>query len=291
MVEFKDLPSGLAKGQRHNTKCFAAAETDWYITWYPSGDENAKNGYCSIFLNQKQKRFQRIRCTFTLKVDNEIKSRFYSAHTFDGVNSGWGSRNFMKTEAPLNNITLGVELGFLGLPRWDLFKDVICKMERDIRVDIGETSILANSSILMCASPVFQAMLNSDNGYVESREKSIKLKDVNKEHFKEFVEFLHAGKPIELDLKEPADLKKLMSLINLGEKYQVKSLLEYLLFFVAEEPSKKDILNRLEVLSHFRRIPAFCRSGEALMVWVKENMSKTEICEIMSGFLFHKEVN
>jgi len=289
MVEFKDLPSGLPKGTRHNTKSFTAAETEWWINWFPAGDENAKNEYCSIYLVQKKIRFQRVHCNFTLKVDNRMKEELL-VHTFDGVNSRMGVRNFMKTDAPFNNIILSVEIGIVGLPRWNLFRDVISKMERDIRVDIGEISILANSSILSSSSPVFQAMLNSDNGYVESREKSIKLEDVNEEHFKELVEFLHAGKPIELDIKEPVELKKLMSLISLGEKYQVNSLLEHLLFMVADTPSNEDVLNRLKVLSHFERIPSFCRSGAALMTWVSKNLSKTEICEIMSKFLFHKEL-
>jgi len=289
MVEFKDLPSGLAKGEGHKTKCFTASETNWYIVWYPSGDRKAENGYCSIYLIQQKARFQRIIFGIRLKVGNKKKKLVWT-RTFDGVNSCLGASNFMKAGAPFNNIILYVEIGFAGFPRWNLFKDVISKMERDIRVDVGEISIQANSSILSSSSPVFQAMLNSDNGHVESRKKSIKLKDVNEEHFREFVDFLHGGKPIDLDIKDPTDLKKLMSLINLGEKYQVNTLLEYLLFMVTDVPSNTDIFYRLKVLSHFRQILAFCRSGEALMKWVNEKFSKTEVCEIMSKFLFDIEV-
>jgi len=162
-------------------------------------------------------------------------------------------------------------------------------MNRDILINVGSTSFLANSSVLRSSSPVFNAMLNSENGYIESREKCIKIDDAHKEYFKEFIDFLHLGKTTKINIEKSADLKMLVDLVTLAEKYQVTSLLEYLLCKVTDAPSKKDIFNRLKVLTLCKRICTYRESGESLMAWIEHNMNKTEIREIMSKLLFYRE--
>jgi len=287
VVRFKDLPvTGLAKGEYHTTKHFGRK---MFIRWYPSGEKTADDGYCSIFLIQEKARVERVRWSFAIEVDNKLLKKQSYIQTFNGVQSGCGEVNFWKTDAPLNGVILTVEVEKPGFQRWNLFKEIIGTMNKDIRVDVGSTSILANSSVLSVSSPVFKAMLNSENGYIEHKEKCIKIEGVHEEYFKDFIDFLHAGNITEINIKESADLKKLVALVTLGEKYQVTSLLEYLLCIVTDAPSKRDIFNRLQVVTLFKRICTYRDSGESLMGWVKENMEKTEICEIMSKFLFSKD--
>jgi len=121
---------------------------------------------------------------------------------------------------------------------------------------------------------------------IESRKKCIKIDEVHKEYFKEFIDFLHSGETTKINIEKSADLKRLVALVTLAEKYQVTSLLEYLLFKVTDAPSKKDIFNRLKVLTLCKRICTYRESGESLMAWIEHNMNKTEIREIMSKFLF-----
>merc|ERR550534_1297718 len=123
-------------------------------------------------------------------------------------------------------------------------------------------------------------MLNSDSGFIEQKEKCIKIDEVHEEYFKEFIDFLHAGKITEIDIEKSADLKKVVALVTLGEKYQVNTLLEYILYKITNAPSKKDISNRPKVLALFKRILTYRKSGESLMLWVEGNMNTREICEI-----------
>jgi len=291
IVKFKDLPvTGLAKGEWHATSSFVAGGRKKYIRWYPLGHERAEEGYCSIFLHQERAVVERVRWSFALEVDNEVKEMSFT-HTFDGVNLEWGAFNFLKAEAPLNGAILSVEFDKRGFQRWYLFKEIIGNMNKDIRLDVGSTSILANSSVLRFSSPVFKAMLNSDHGFIEQKEKCIRIEAAHEEYFKEFIDFLHAGKITEINIEKTADLKKIVALVTLGEKYQVSSLLEYLLCLLTDAPSKKDISNRLEVLALFKRIWTYRKSGESLLAWVEGNMNTKEVCEIMSKFLFSIEKN
>jgi len=291
VIKFKDLPiTGLAKGEWHPTKYFVARGRKRYIRWYPLGHERAKEGYCSIFLSQEKAAVERDQWSFELEVDNEFKVMSF-IHTFDGVNPEWGAFNFLKLDAPPKAASLSVEVERRGFQRWNLFKEIIGKMNKDIRLDVGSTSILGNSSVLRFSSPVFKAMLNSESGYIEQKENCIKIEGAHEEYFKEFIDFLHAEKIAEINIEKSADLKKIVALVTLAVKYQVNSLLEYLLCKITDSPSKKDISNRLEVLALFKRISTYRKSGESLMAWVQENMNTKEVCEIMSKFLFSTEIN
>lgn len=110
VIKLRDLPvSGLAKGEFHRTKSFGVGKKEWYIKWYPLGHEGANDGYCSIFLHQYGTRVERVRWSFALEVDNEMKKTSF-AHTFNGVRQDWGDLNFYKVVQPIKVAILSVEI-------------------------------------------------------------------------------------------------------------------------------------------------------------------------------------
>lgn len=294
VVKFDRLPVfDFEKDQVYYTQSFTAGETDWKIAWYPLGDKDADNGWCSIYLHQQNMRFKRVWFSFTMKlidISGDFTFKKSGLRQFCGKipNSGWS--NFMKTDilgSEECSNSLIVTIRTMGLQRQKLFKEIIGSVERDIRLIIGDTSILANSAVLRCSSSVFRAMLSKDNTFIESKEKSIKLQGDSEEFFKDFLDFLHAGNSLELNIKQKNDLKKLEALIILGDKYQVQSLVDYLLLMLTDSPQPADIFYRLKVLSRLKQIPACCIAGKALMEWVELNMRKSELLNLTSKLLFN----
>ena len=63
-------------------RSFWFGKEDWYIEWYPLGDEEALDGYCSIFLliqeyEGTELEVLRVQWSFTIEFDNEKKERSF----------------------------------------------------------------------------------------------------------------------------------------------------------------------------------------------------------------------
>jgi len=289
VVIFEGLPvTGLGKGREYKTESFIFCETDWFVTWFPSGSEEASPGHCSVFLNWRNAEVQKARFSLTLTKNGETVA-FKCTYIYSEYSS-WGWNDFIILDELIGGtIVLRVEIASGGFQWPNINEAIIGNIERDIKITLGETSIWANSAVLRCHSPVFQAMLDGQNGFVESDEKCIKLEEDSEKYITEFFDFLHAGNLEELDITQETHLGKFEALITLADKYQVYPLLEYLLLLITDTPCKNDIFNRLKVLSILKRIPMCNEAGKLLMRWVKYNVDRAKLLEFIDEFLFLEE--
>jgi len=291
VIVFEDLPtSGYAREQCQPSRYFTAGGVEWKIEWYPAGEEQASEGYCSLYLHQKRlvNLTIQVRCIL-LKNSNAI-DMFHGSHTYSDTD-GWGWMDFAKIDdlsdgkvsLQLEIMSWGHHIARSGLRR---FKEIVQTLEKDVEVISGKVSAWANSAVLRHSSPVFGAMLNLEHGFVESQEKSINLEKGCEKFLKEFLNFLHDGTVENLEIREEAHYPKFLALITLADKYQVDSLLEYILFKLSYEPSARDIFNRLRLTSKFKHATNFKVTGESLMRWANQNMSQPDFLELTNKIIF-----
>lgn len=163
-------------------------------------------------------------------------------------------------------------------------KRTLASFEKDVSVIAGKTTTKVSAYILQQDSPVFTAMLNE--GFKESQEKIINLQDTPEQCLKDYIDFLYKGEVITLNIDEDGCLERICDLITFGDKYQVKSLLEYLLVELTENPTKGDIFNRLRIIMTNKRLAKFEEKGQSLLSWAKKNLSYNEFFWLTSKFLF-----
>jgi len=291
VVVFEDLPTtGYAKEQCQPSRYFTAGGVEWKIEWYPAGEEQASEGYCSLYLHQKRLVVLTIQVCCILLKNNKAIDMFHGSHTYSDTD-GWGWMDFAKID-DLSDGKVSLQLEIMswenhikrsGLKR---FKEIVQTLEKDVQVVSGKVSAWANSAVLQHSSPVFRAMLNLDHGFVESQEKSINLEEGCEKFLKEFLNFLHEGEVENLEIREEAHYPKFLALITLADKYQVDSLLEYILFKLSNEPSARDIFNRLRLTSKFKHATNFKVTGESLMSWANQNLSQHDFLELTNKIIF-----
>jgi len=163
-------------------------------------------------------------------------------------------------------------------------KGTLASFDKDVSVIAGKTTTKVSSYILQQDSPVFTAILNE--GFKESQEKIINLQDTPEQCLKNYIDFLYKGEVITLNIDEDGCLERICDLITFGDKYQVKSLLEYLLVELTENPTKGDIFNRLRIIMTNKRLAKFEEKGQSLLSWAKKNLRYNEFFWLTSKFLF-----
>jgi len=133
---------------------------------------------------------------------------------------------------------------------------------------------------------VFKAMLDTNHGFLESQEMVIDLGMSCEKYLKDFMNFLYEGEVDFLDVRHEAHYDKFCALITLGDKYQIKSLVEYILLLLTDSPTKNDVASRLKISTSFLWMKKFEEIGRSLMLWCRENMNKTELFKIASEVIF-----
>jgi len=291
VILFQDLPtSGYLKEQCQPSRYFTAGEIEWKIEWYPAGEEQASEGFCSLYLHQKRLVNLTIQVCCTLLKDGKAIDMFHGSHTYSDTD-GWGWMDFAKIDDLLGGkISLKLEIMSWGhhIQRSGLqrFKEIVQSLDKDVQVVSGKVELWANSAVLRQSSPVFGAMLNLEHGFRESKEKSINLEEGCEKFLKEFLNFLHEGEVEDLEIREEAHYPKFYALITLADKYQVDSLLEYILFKLSNDPTELDILNRLRLVSKFKHATNFKDAGESLMMWANQNLGQPEFLELTKKIIF-----
>jgi len=291
VIVFEDLPtSGYAKEQCQPSRYFTAGGVEWKIEWYPAGEELASEGYCSLYLHQKRLVVLTIQVCCILLKNGKAIDMFHGSHTYSDTD-GWGWMDFAKIDDLSDGkVSLQVEIMSWGhhIQRSGLkrFKEIVQTLEKDVQVLSGKVSAWANSAVLRHSSPVFGAMLNLEHGFVESQEKSINLEEGCEKFLKEFLSFLHEGELQNLEIREEAHYPKFLALITLADKYQVDSLLEYIRFKLSNEPTARDIFNRLRLTSKFKHATNFKVTGESLMRWANQNLSQPDFLELTNKIIF-----
>jgi len=122
--------------------------------------------------------------------------------------------------------------------------------------------------------------------FLKARKKTIKLGVNFEKYLHNFFDFLYEGEIKQLDVREEADFEKFCALITFGDMYQVKTLLDYLLDALTDNPSKKDIFKRLKIMLIFKRIPRFKDEAERMIAWANEEMNSTEFLELFNQIAF-----
>lgn len=291
VVFFKNLPiSGFLNTQVYKSESFALGGTNWFINWYPFGNKKEFDGTFSIFLAQEKEMAMKVGISFELlnygkSIWKEKGPREYVVGT-----ESCGYASIMKTNELRDGcISLRVKISIKKpqLPecRFERTKKIVESLEKDIVVVAGESSTQINSSILRSCSPVFQAMLSSKHNFLESRKKNIDLGvSYNKMLLKDFTDFL-AGKAIHLKVREEEDLARLKALITFGDKYQIESLLEHILFIITNKPTNFDILERLTLISSYKHISMVKKKWDVMISWAYIRLSKAEFLQMTTKLI------
>jgi len=238
-------------------------------------------------------RAQKVKISLILTKDGETLRDLTDWHTYPAKNYTKSYNNFVRTselgDGVQGKLKLKVEISF---QERDLARKLklqklwgtLAKFEKDFLLIAGKTSIKVSSYILQQDSPVFTAMLNK--GFKESQEKIIYLQDTPEQCLKDYIDFLYKGEVITLNIHEDVSHKRICDLITFGDKYQIKSLLEYLLVELTENPTKGDIFNRLSIIMTNKRLAKFEEKGKSLLSWAKQNLSYNEFFWLARKILF-----
>lgn len=287
---FEDLPITGFERNQYEERSFTIWDTDLSIEWYPAGYHTADEGYCSLFFTNKSPCVVDAKISVTLTKDCQLIREMNLNKTKEWTSVGCS--NFSKTAGLLGGkIELKVEISLpdfyhVRRSKSRRFQEIVKSYEKDIMMVSGKTSIKVNYYVLRNASNVFKAMLDRDHKFVESIEKIIDVGESFEDYLEDFVHFLYEEDVMDLDVKEGKYFKKFCALITFGDKYQIDFLLEYLLFVITDKPCKVDIIHRMNILFHFKRITKFEHEAKSLMLWAKENMNYIEFFELANKIAF-----
>jgi len=270
-------------------KHITAGETGWKVKWYPAGTKCAREGFCSLFINQYSKvSFSVWGCCTLLKDGKPFLTRYLGWTSRRKFSSGWTNLAKINDFNGKISLKLKIRSSKLHFQRSSLqgCQKIVKALHKDVKLASGKASAFANSAVLRHHSPVFSAMLNLDHGFVESQQKSIILDEVFEKFLNDFLDFLYEGEVEDLEISDEAHYEKFHTLITLADKYQVKSLRKYILWQLIENPSEPDISNRLLLLSKFKHLPRFKEAGESLLEWANKSLSQSNFKDLVKTIIF-----
>ena len=257
---FKDRPEKVkesVKSAIFTVKGPGKMKTKWRIEIYPKGKEDDEN-YVSFYLYLKEDSSSKVNAKYNLHIidgarkERETKNCFPKVFDFNGKNSGWGWKNWMKQDKfndhpdllSGGSLTLKCELTVFGTEKvlsgsdndsenpdptvhllaccqnqlgkqlGNLFTD---KQLSDVKIECEGQTFDCHQAILAARSPVFMAMFQSN--MKEKETKRATIDDFKAEVVSEMLNFIYTGTVSDKDIGEIAS-----ELLAAADKYQLELL-------------------------------------------------------------------